>query len=76
MVMLDNIGEQCRKARVEANISLRKAAFEMGYSPATVSRFERGEIFRINPDMLVWYKYNTDLFDKEYDTDLYMREEK
>lgn len=56
------IGEICREARRRANISLRQAAFEMGYSPSTVSRFERGEIFRINPDMLYWYHENTDAF--------------
>ena len=37
----------------------------MGYSPATVSRFERGEIYRINPDMLAWYHENTDAFIRE-----------
>lgn len=56
------IGEMCRQARIRSNISLRKASFEMGYSPAAVSRFERGETYRINPDMLVWYKDNTDAF--------------
>lgn len=57
------LGEICREARIRANISLRQASFEMGYSPSTVSRFERGEIFRINPDILYWYKENTDAFD-------------
>ena len=54
--------EMCREARLRANISLRTAAFEMGYSPSAVSRFERGEIYRINPGMLLWYKENTDAF--------------
>lgn len=63
MLILDeNLGVKCREARQRANISLRKASFEMGYSPATVSRFERGEIYRINPDVLIWYTNNTDLF--------------
>ena len=56
------LGEICREARIKANISLRQASFEMGYSPSTVSRFERGEIFRINPDILYWYNENTDAF--------------
>ena len=55
--------ETCRAARLRANISLRTAAFEMGYSPATVSRFEQGKIYRINPGVLLWYKENTDAFD-------------
>lgn len=57
-----NIGEMCRQARIRSGISLRKAAFEMGYDPSTVSRFERGVTFRINTDMLIWYKDNTDAF--------------
>lgn len=28
-----------------------------------VSRFERDENMRINPDMLIWYRDNTDAFD-------------
>lgn len=59
------LNESCRSARLRANISLREAAFEMGYSPATVSRFERGEIYRINPDILYWYCKNTDLSDEK-----------
>ena len=57
--------ESCREARLRANISLRQAAFEMGYSPATVSRFEQGKIFRLNPDLLHWYSNNTDICDEK-----------
>lgn len=57
--------ESCREARLRANISLRQAAFEMGYSPATVSRFEQGKIFRLNPDLLHWYCNNTDICDEK-----------
>ena len=59
------LGEICREARIRANISLRQASFEMGYSPSTVSRFERGEIYRINPDILYWYCNNTDVCEEK-----------
>ena len=59
------LGDICREARERAGITQREAAKEMGYSHQAVSRFERNEIYRVNPDMLLWYKKRTDAFKDE-----------
>lgn len=56
------VGQKCRQARLDQGISLRCAAREMGYSPQTVSLFERGITEHVHLDMLYWYAQNTDVF--------------
>jgi len=56
------VGSICREARIKKEISLRKAAKEMGYSAQAVSNFERGVVEHVHLDMLQWYAENTDAF--------------
>ena len=56
------VGQTCREAREEQGISLRCAAREMGYSPQSVSLFERGMTEHVHLDMLCWYAKNTNAF--------------
>lgn len=56
------VGEKCREARKKTGLSLRKAAKEMGYSPQSVSLFERDMTEHVHLDMLKWYAEHTDVF--------------
>jgi transcriptional regulator with XRE-family HTH domain len=51
--MLDYIGRACREARLEADLRQIDIATTAGTTHATVSRFETGSSWPIDPDALV-----------------------
>ena len=54
-----NFWELCRFARKEKGCSVKDVAKATGYTHQNISAFERGEMLRVNLDILLWYIRNT-----------------
>ena len=54
-----NFWDLCRFARKEKGYSVKDVSKATGYTHQNISAFERGEMLRVNLDILLWYIRNT-----------------